>query len=93
MHLFASLLFALVLMLKRSLLAENGCFFCWKPMPARQESKLSDSLLETDACTAGEQRKLFFVEEQTKLFSVDAFLLGRVNEQANLFGFGMKEKA
>ena len=57
MHLFASLLFAILLMLKRSLFAETDV-----------------SLLETEACEAG---------EQTKLFSVDAFLLGRVDEQSN----------
>ena len=36
MHLFASLPFAIVLTLKRSLFAETG-LLCWKPKPARQE--------------------------------------------------------
>ena len=59
MHLFASLLFAIVLMLKRSLFAEtdvlsvgnrslfdrraNEVILCWKPMPVRQEGKRSYS--------------------------------------------------
>ena len=60
-------------MLKRSLFAETD-FLCWKPKPAGQESKRSYSLLETEACWAG---------EQTKLFSVDTLLLGRMNEQSN----------
>ena len=66
MHLFASLLFALVLTLKRSLFAETDV-----------------SLLETEACEAGEQTKLFCVGNRSLLFSVDAFLLGRVDEQSN----------
>ena len=73
MHLFASLPFAIVLMLKRNLFAETGllCWklkparqeviLCWKPKPARQESKRSYSVLETEACETGEQTKLFCV--------------------------------
>ena len=68
MHLFASLLFAIVLMLKRSLFAETDVFsvgnrslcgrraneviLCWKPKPVRQESKRSYSLL-MHSCAAG----------------------------------------
>ena len=83
MHLFASLLFAIVLMLKRSLFAEtdvlsvgnrslfdrraNEVILCWKPMPVRQESKRSYSLL------------------------IHSGTAGSTNNQT--FCFGMKEKA
>ena len=51
-------------------------------MPVRQESKRSYSVLETDACSTG---------EQTKLFSVDTFLHGRVDEQSNILFWNERE--